>query len=146
VFLDPFGMQVEWQTLAAIAAAPIFDVWYLFPIGTTVRLLTTEAPPEGGNAKRLDLVLGGREWRELYRPSRQKALFEELEAEERAHYDEVERFVIRRLRDLFPYVHDKTLLLRNSRNALMFSLLFACSNGSKKAHDLAAKAVRHLLG
>jgi len=146
IFLDPYGMQVEWRTLEAIAAKPIFDVWYLFPMGATVRLLASNSPPEGPNAERLDLVLGGPEWRSLYRPSRQQALFEEMERQERAHYTEIERFVLRRLRDLFPYVHEKTLLLRNSRGALMFSLLFACSNTSENAHRLAKRAVLYLLG
>lgn len=31
LFLDPFGMHVEWTTLQAIAKTGAIDVWYLFP-------------------------------------------------------------------------------------------------------------------
>lgn len=31
LFLDPFGMHVEWSTLEAIAKTGAIDVWYLFP-------------------------------------------------------------------------------------------------------------------
>ena len=31
LFLDPFGMHVEWSTLEAIAKTGAVDVWYLFP-------------------------------------------------------------------------------------------------------------------
>ena len=30
VFLDPFGMQVRWETVAELAASEKVDVWYLF--------------------------------------------------------------------------------------------------------------------
>jgi three-Cys-motif partner protein len=32
LFLDPYGTQVEWSTLEAIAATASIDVWYLFPL------------------------------------------------------------------------------------------------------------------
>lgn len=31
IFLDPFGMQVDWATLERIAKSEISDLWYLFP-------------------------------------------------------------------------------------------------------------------
>jgi three-Cys-motif partner protein len=33
VFLDPYGMQVEWSTIEALAATKAIDLWYLFPLG-----------------------------------------------------------------------------------------------------------------
>lgn len=39
LFLDPYGMQVEWQTLEAIASTKAIDLWMLFPIGAVNRLL-----------------------------------------------------------------------------------------------------------
>src|SRR5262249_13658365 len=39
VFLDPFGMSVEWRTLEAISQTHSMDVWYLFPIMAVNRLL-----------------------------------------------------------------------------------------------------------
>jgi three-Cys-motif partner protein len=31
LFLDPYGMQVEWQTIEAIAKTAAIDLWLLFP-------------------------------------------------------------------------------------------------------------------
>lgn len=39
LFLDPFGMQVEWKTIEAVARTNAIDMWYLFPIGVAVNRL-----------------------------------------------------------------------------------------------------------
>ena len=31
LFLDPYGMQVEWETIEAIAGTKAIDLWLLFP-------------------------------------------------------------------------------------------------------------------
>src|SRR6266700_3287991 len=47
VLLDPYGMQVEWALIEALANTEAIDLWILFPLGMAVnRLLTTEHPPE----------------------------------------------------------------------------------------------------
>jgi three-Cys-motif partner protein len=40
VFLDPYGMEVEWSTLEAIAATRAIDVWFLFPLAGLFRQAT----------------------------------------------------------------------------------------------------------
>ncbi len=43
LFLDPFGMQVTWDTIKAIAKTKAIDLWYLFPLGVGInRLLKKE--------------------------------------------------------------------------------------------------------
>jgi three-Cys-motif partner protein len=37
LFLDPYGMQVEWQTLQSIRETRAIDLLYLFPIGAILR-------------------------------------------------------------------------------------------------------------
>ncbi len=39
VFLDPFGLQVRWETIEALAQTRACDIWYLFPIGGVIRML-----------------------------------------------------------------------------------------------------------
>jgi len=53
LFLDPYGMQVEWKTIEAVAATKAIDMWLLFPLGIGVnRLLTrTGAIPSAWGAK-----------------------------------------------------------------------------------------------
>src|SRR5216683_3510713 len=55
VFLDPYGMQVEWSTIEALAATKAVDLWYLFPLGVGVlRLLTYRGDIEESCQARLD--------------------------------------------------------------------------------------------
>jgi len=39
LFLDPFGMQVSWQTLEAVARTKCIDLWLLFPLGVAISRL-----------------------------------------------------------------------------------------------------------
>lgn len=146
VFLDPYGMQVRWRVLEALARTESVDLWYLFPTGAMLRLLKRHGRPSGGRAQTLDAVLGTDEWRALYRPPKQAGLFPEDEVEERAEATEVERFVLDRLGTIFPLVHRRPLVLRNSKGAVLFSLIFACANPNEKAWGLAKKVADHLLG
>jgi three-Cys-motif partner protein len=36
LFLDPFGMQVSWDTLKAAAGTKCIDLWLLFPLGSAI--------------------------------------------------------------------------------------------------------------
>ena len=54
MFLDPYGMQVEWSTIEAIAKTQAIDLWILFPIGSVNRLLNRDARIKEGRRKRLD--------------------------------------------------------------------------------------------
>ncbi|MFZ1979036.1 MAG: three-Cys-motif partner protein TcmP [Bacteroidota bacterium] len=39
LFLDPYGMQVSWSTIEAIAETKAIDLWLLFPLGVAVNRL-----------------------------------------------------------------------------------------------------------
>ena len=41
MFLDPYGMEVEWKTLQAVAATRAIDVWFLFPLAGLYRQANT---------------------------------------------------------------------------------------------------------
>ncbi|MEJ1374695.1 MAG: three-Cys-motif partner protein TcmP [Candidatus Sedimenticola sp. (ex Thyasira tokunagai)] len=36
-FLDPYGLQLSWETVEMIANTKAFDVWYLFPLSGVYR-------------------------------------------------------------------------------------------------------------
>jgi three-Cys-motif partner protein len=49
MFLDPYGMQVDWPLIETIARTEAIDLWLLFPLGVAVnRLLTKNEPPPVG--------------------------------------------------------------------------------------------------
>lgn len=67
VFLDPYGLQVTWDTLVAIAQTKALDVWVLFPSGMGLNCLLTKSgdiPQEWQET--LDRSLGTKEWRSAF--------------------------------------------------------------------------------
>jgi three-Cys-motif partner protein len=77
MFLDPYGMDVEWATLQAIAATKAIDVWYLFSLSGLYRQATRRSRDIDPNKRRaITRQLGTADWeQELYSESEQAELF-----------------------------------------------------------------------
>jgi three-Cys-motif partner protein len=156
VFLDPYGMQVDWFTIEAIAATEGIDLWVLFPLGQAVnRLLTRRRVPEGAIADRLTRHLGTEAWKEeFYRATdaeaggAQPSMFENLEQEQgilkTASLEAIGDFFVRRLGQIFAGVAPNSLMLRNSINMPIYLLCFAA--GNPRGAPTAVNIARHLLG
>lgn len=146
VFLDPFGMEVEWTTLKMIAETKAIDLWYLFPVGIGIgRLLQNDGKIPTKNILNLDRVLGTKEWRELfYKVSQQGDLFSsEEEIIKVAGYNDIERFLVERLKGIFCGVADRPYRLFNSKGAWLYSMCFAA--GNPKGSKIALKIANHIL-
>jgi three-Cys-motif partner protein len=146
LFLDPYGMQVEWQTLEAVARTRAIDMWLLFPLGIGVnRLLkkTGDIPAPWRN--RLDILLGTDEWyEEFYRVERTPTLFGgDQEHVRKATMDTIGRYFNRRLKTIFAGVADEPGVLRNSSNNPLYLLCFAVAN--KRGAPVALPIANHLL-
>jgi len=67
VFLDPFGNQVEWATLAALGQTKGIDLWYLFPAGLGVnRQIGNSGQVLSEHAGSLDRLFGQHDWRSAF--------------------------------------------------------------------------------
>lgn len=150
VFLDPYGMQVHWATLEALAATKAVDLWLLFPLGQSViRLLTHKEPPASW-AQALTRTFGTSEWKtKFYKKSAQPeipGLFGDTstdsELQRNATLQEVGEFFVERLKSIFVGVPEP-LPLRNSKNNPIFLLCFAASN--PKGAPTAIKIANHIL-
>jgi three-Cys-motif partner protein len=131
VFLDPYGMEVEWATIEAIAQTHAIDLWLLFPLGQAVnRLLTRYGPPEESWAQRLTQMFGTEAWKDaFYRVPTQGALFgAETTLEKDADFDTIGAFFVQRLETVFAQVVKKPLPLRNTKNVPIYLLCFAAGN------------------
>ena len=142
VFLDPFGMQVEWATIEAMAGTQGVDLWVLFPLGVGVnRLLLRQGPPEGAWAERLTRIFGTDSWGKVfYRESDQRKLFSETpDLIKDADFATISKFWVSRLQSVFADVARNPLPLRNSRNVPIYLLSFAAANprGAKTAVRIA---------
>jgi three-Cys-motif partner protein len=138
VFLDPYGMQVEWNTIKTLAATRGIDLWYLFPIAT--RVLTRDGDMDEKWAKRLDVLFGTPDWRtRFYSTRKEETLFGPVENVERdATEQNIQGFIEERLGTCFVAVA-RSRILRNSKSSPLFALCFAASNekGAKPALRIA---------
>lgn len=153
LFLDPFGMNVEWSTLEVIAKTKAIDVWYLFPYAGMYRQAAKNADAmDSDKEESITRLLGTDEWRKVfYAPRRQSSLFGGNDGDEReADHHEMLKYVSKRLRVLFPAVAEPKILYqagdsKNPSGAPLFALYFAAANPSPAAYGLALKIAKDIL-
>jgi len=145
IFLDPYAMNLRWESLKTIAQSEAFDVWYLFPLSALIRCLPKEGRIPNSWQEKINALLGTHEWqKELYHAPAQLSLFDD-ERVERVEVEDIKAYVIKRLRTIFPGVSPSPAVLRQSKNAPMFLLCFAISNPSHRAIQLSLKGADHIL-
>jgi three-Cys-motif partner protein len=147
VFLDPYGMQVDWNTIQTIAMTKAIDLWLLVPLGIGVnRLLTKDRKPSAEWSKTLTRFLGTEEWNDFYEEKRELTLFgDEIVSEcKNADFDRIGNFIIKRLKLVFEDVAQEPLQLCNSRNNPIYLFCFAAGNkkGSPTAVKIAGDIMR----
>jgi three-Cys-motif partner protein len=126
VFLDPYGLEVEWETIKGLARAKTFDVFVNFPLGGVTRLLKRDEPPKGGTKALLNKVIGSTDWVDaLYKPSPQLSLFgEENIGRDVVRAEWLASLYSARVSQLFNYV-SKPVIMRNSKKAPLYALFLA---------------------
>ncbi|MFN3428361.1 MAG: three-Cys-motif partner protein TcmP [Candidatus Sericytochromatia bacterium] len=147
VFLDPYGMQVDWATVEAIAKTKAIDLWLLFPLGAAInRLLTSGGLPNDGWSNALTRTLGTDAWKDaFYKPRQKLTLFGVEDVYEKdTNFEAIGQFFVDRLKSVFPMVAENPLPLRNSTNVPLYLLCFASANGTaaKIARDVLRPAPR----
>lgn len=151
LFLDPYGMAVDWSTMEAIAKTKAMDVWILFPVGIGVnRLLKQKRENISVSWKaKLDRVFGTPDWQNaFFKTDQQGVLFEDEEPGAVKVSDPIQaitRFYQDRLKTIFPKVAPNPRYLCNVKKSPMFLLTFAIASESKKAQELGMKFARHIL-
>lgn len=147
VFLDPYGMEVEWSTIEAIAKTQAIDLWLLFPLGVAVnRLLTRSSVPPEPWARRLDRMFGTTEWRTAFYSERVEATLmgPMMVTTKEADFRKIGEYFRIRLKSIFAGVAENPLPLRNSRGVPLYLLCFAA--GNPKGAKTAVKIAQCILG
>lgn len=146
LFLDPFGMQVDWQTITAIAKTEAIDLWLLFPLGSGVsRLLRRDGQISEQMKTKLTSLFGEDAWFDaFYEKSKQASLFGNSDdLEKTASFESISAYFVSRLQTVFPWVHKEPLALYNSKRVPLFLLCFAA--GNKKGGKIALKIASDIL-
>lgn len=149
VFVDPYGPETDWAMLRAIAATKALDMFWLFPLSAVYRnaprdhqMLTPE------KRAMVSKCLGGTDWEDSFYSASDAGmqdLFGDMPSRVRhVDIDHIERFVTRKLKDIFPHVERPARLLGPTK-APLFNLFFAMANPSPKAKKVASPIARHLL-
>lgn len=146
LFLDPYGMQVNWQTIEAVARTKAIDLWLLFPLGIGVnRLLTRSGEIPVGWRAALDRLLGTDDWYDEFYTKVQQPMDLFGNNEERivkATNETIGRYFNDRLKTIFAGVADPGVL-RNSSNNPLYLLCLAA--GNVKGAPTAVRIANHIL-
>jgi three-Cys-motif partner protein len=148
VFLDPFGLQIKFETLCELARTKAIDLWYLVPVFAMYRQVRGDGQILSDGGKSVDDALGTTDWRNIVAidgPTQVGLFGEDYRQSARAlDIAGFERIAMDRLRIAFGgRVVDRALPL--GRNGLHeFSLVFAWANPSEPAR-LAAKLATAVL-
>jgi three-Cys-motif partner protein len=145
VFLDPYGVNVEWQTIEAIANTRSIDLWVLFPLAMGVgRMVTNSGDIPAAWAARLNRVFGTEEWRDkFYENTTSEGLFGPEPKTQKVPIEEMGRYYNQRLGTIFAGIAPNPAILRNSKSNPLYLLCFA--TGNPKGKQLALKLANYIL-
>lgn len=131
VLLDPFGMQINWESIASLKGTRS-DIWILIPTGVIVnRLLDKECKLK--SLKKLQSFFGLNEEEiksYFYRVKTYSTLFGETEIVRKIS-NPIENIAVlyaNRLKTVWNHVTEKPLRLENSRGVPIFHFVFASNN------------------
>lgn len=146
LFLDPYGMQVEWKTLEAVAKTKAIDMWLLFPLGMGVnRLLKKSGDIPKEWREKLDSILGTTDWvKEFYATETMVDLFGNSDERlVKVKIDRIGQYFVNRLKSIFPCVSESPGVLRNKNNNPLYLFCFAA--GHEKGGIIGRRIANKLL-
>ena len=147
LFLDPFGAQVRWDTLARIASYQALDTWLLFSVNAVSRMLPKTQQSDQISekwAQRLTTVFGDESWRDLYQKNPQQDMFNAGSVERTPGVEGLCEIYKDKLKNLFDSRYlDKPCTLRNSKNSPLFEFIFCA--GHPKGANIAKRIAKHIV-
>ncbi|HPO56498.1 MAG TPA: three-Cys-motif partner protein TcmP [Ignavibacteriaceae bacterium] len=131
VFLDPFGMQVNWESISSLTGTRT-DLWILVPSGVIINRLL-ERSGELKHIEKLKSFFGLSEEEiknEFYVINQVDTLFGVEEAVNKVlkPIEKIAYLYIKRLKTIWKYVTDSPLVLVNTKNIPIFHFVFASNN------------------
>ncbi len=144
VLLDPFGMQLDWDTIKNLENSST-DLWILIPTGMIVNRLLDHKGELKYNEKLISFFGKDEDFLRdyFYKKRTELSLFGESTIIEKVRnpIQKIAELYIQQLQTVFKYVTPKPLVLYNSRNTPIFHFAFASNNQTamKIAHEIINK-------
>lgn len=127
VFLDPFGMQVPWNTIAELGATRAVEVLINFPVGMAIqRLLKRSGQFTAKEKSKLDRYFGTDEWFDLLYKDDTDLIGQHVEKVQESG-DVLVRWYRNRLKEIFGYVTEAREIQSTTGRPLYY-LIFAGPN------------------
>lgn len=135
VFLDPFGMQIDWSSIANLKDTRS-DVWILVPTGVIVnRLLDRAGKLEFSDKLQSFFGLPIEEIKaNFYNEKKVQTLFgeEEIITKVSQPIEKIARLYAEQMKTIWKHVTDEPLVLKNRNNSPLFHFVFASNNANAK--------------
>lgn len=135
VFLDPFGMQIDWNSIAELKDTRS-DVWILVPTGVIVnRLLDRAGKLEFSDKLQSFFGLTIEEIKNhFYMEKKVQTLFgeEEIITKVSQPIEKIARLYAERMKTIWKHVTEEPLVLRNRNGTPIFHFVFASNNQNAK--------------
>lgn len=145
VFLDPFGMQINWESIAALKGTRS-DVWILLPTGVIVNRLLDKKGELPLSTKLEEFFGISKEeiHQSFYKKVTQQTIFgEEIDSISKVSrpIEKIAELYANRLKTIWEHVTDKPLRLENTHGTPLFHFVFASNNKAAKniANDIISK-------
>lgn len=138
IFLDPFGMQVPWETIEAMGKTKAFEIILNFPVGMAIqRLLKKSGQFTAKERQKLDSYFGDPGWYDVIYKTMDGLLGDVTNKVSDSGRVLVNWYRTHRLQSCFKYV-SSARLVRNSRNGHLYYIIHAThnANGNKIANNI----------
>ena len=133
VFMDPFGTEVNWTTVEALAESKRCDVLMLVPLMAERRLFKRDDFPDERHATALTRIFGDDSWHQLYTRTSTGAF-------SGPGFRQIVELYVERLETVFVRVVEPERTLGASSERSMFTLLFGASN--ERGAEVAARIAK----
>jgi three-Cys-motif partner protein len=148
VFLDPFGNQVSWDTLQALASTKHVDLWYLFPAGHGVhRQISGQGTFTPEQEQSLNRLFGPHPWHSAFvgLETRNDLFGTTIRSVKVADVEDITRFMIKCMDTIFDGGVCQHWLPLGRDGAHQYSLIFAMANPAARATKIGHDIAKHIM-
>jgi three-Cys-motif partner protein len=140
VFLDPFGMQVPWETVELLGKTNAIEIFLNFPVGMAIQRMLPRNTEKLTSARRkkLDQYFGSPDWFDIVYRTEPTLFGETAEEKFEKSGKKLVKWYGERLRKVFGHV-SRAALFRNTKGGHLYYLLLASPN------QTAVKIADHIL-
>lgn len=149
LFLDPYGLQCDWEMVQAITKTKALDVFFLVSLSGIYRQATNNLRnADSDKREAVSRFLGTSEWQKSLYVSQQD-MFGQDDQIRSVNVDGLVTYIGNQLASVFAKVAVPKVLYQQDKNgtqgAPLYALFFAVSNPSKKAIALASKVSKEIM-